>query len=534
MLRWLIGLAAASLAIPSLQAAPLLHALSLRELAYQAEIVVVATPTDAKQVGRVKVERCFKGKLQPGQEIQVDGLSPFFPINGDILYPRLASACLFLTAGPGSERYQMAPTGLMCLGKSMGIYRPLPWVEVGDFRLQLRGDRDQWEGLLDEVRETVAEVNRLQRARDLPVSRGRNEALFAWIDRHRREIQEASSLRRSPSQDKIAAPLLPGELQDQRERGWGDLERLPFLWILDSGVLSDCWLASDLYAEINGGDCLALDRPTFCSRTGRDFLIETARDERQLEGSRRRALRLLAGQATLRGSGQPMEAAEQLALLERLRPLLQARLATTRGLTALTVREISRGIAPAAEFRKELLQPLVQAYQAEKPGMARDALAETVRLIGGVAEWKTLTGQPDGLAAYLQDLEARPDQIRFWLSLRRREPIKEAPTMVLERLGPDGKVVEKKSIPLPALEPTPWKWKTDWDSMLPLFVQHPVQGLELGAWRIVVEGAAGGDKIPWRSEPRLFQVVGVGKPGTLQPVNPQQPTPRYAVLPADD
>ena len=37
--------------------------------------------------------------------------------------------------------------------------------------------------------------------------------------------------------------------------------------------------------------------------------------------------------------------------------------------------------------------------------------------------------------------------------------------MVLERLGHDGKVVEKKNKPLPALQPTPDKWKSDWDSI---------------------------------------------------------------------
>ena len=146
-----------------------------------------------------------------------------------------------------------------------------------------------------------------------------------------------------------------------------------------------------------------------------------------------------------------------------------------------------------------------------------------------MAHWKELTGRANGLAAYLQDLDARQEQLHFWLSLRTKDPIKEAPTMVLERLGADGKVVEKKSIPLPAMQPAHEKWRTDWDASLPLFVELPVKGLELGNWRLFVAGTAGPDKTPWQSEPRLFQVVALGKT-----VNPQLPPPHIPVLPPDD
>jgi len=532
MHRWLIGLVVASGVQPLLQAAPMVHALAQRELAFQAEIVVVATPADKKQVGRFKVERCLKGQLQTGQEIQVDGLAPFFAADGEVAYDRLASVCLFLAPEPGTGGYRLVPTGLICLSRSQGIFRPLPWVEAGDFRLQPRSNGEPWPDLLGRVQEEVIEVNRLLRARDLPIARGRNAALLVWIERYQREIQEGASLRRLSSKEKIQAPLSPGELQDQRDRGWGELERLPFLWILESGVLSDCWRACDLFAEINGGDCLGLDRPTFCSPVGRELLVHIALDERDLEGSRRRALRQLASPATLRGKGAPLDSSEQGALLERLRPMLQSRSATTRGLTALTVREISRPIAPATEFCKELVPALDHAFRSEKPGMAREALGETLRLIGGVAHWKELTGRADGLAAYLQDLETRQEQLHFWLLLRSRDPIKEAPTMVLERLGADGKVVEKKKTPLPAMRPAPEKWRTGWDASLPLFVELPVKGLELGNWRLFVEGTAGPDKTPWQSEPRLFVVAPVGKAGEPRPAN--TPQPRIVIIPQED
>ncbi len=81
--------------------------------------------------------------------------------------------------------------------------------------------------------------------------------------------------------------------------------------MLDSGVLADCWRAGELYAEINGGDCLGLERPTLGSPAGRKFLVEIALDERHLEGSRRRALQLLTAHPTLHGPKTPLDAGEQ-------------------------------------------------------------------------------------------------------------------------------------------------------------------------------------------------------------------------------
>jgi hypothetical protein len=131
-------------------------------------------------------------------------------------------------------------------------------------------------------------------------------------------------------------------------------------------------------------------------------------------------------------------------------------------------------------------------------------------VIGGDKEWQTLTGQALGLAGVIQDLQARGDRVQFWLLLRGRDvQVAEAPTLVLERVDAMGKVLQKKTEPLPALRPD---WPTVWDGATPLFLGLGVQSLEPGSWRLWVEGVSGKDRQRWQSEPRLFKVTALDKP----------------------
>ncbi len=239
MHRWLIALVVASSAASASLAEPLFHASSPRELAYQVDTVVVARSTDAGQPTRFKVERCLKGKLQAGQVIQVEGLLPLFAGATELTGANLSAACLFLKAQRGGAGFRLAPTGIICLSRSHGVFRPMPAAEAGVFHLQPSARGEQWPELLARVDRDIAEVNRLQRARDLTPARGRNQALLDWIELHRRELQDSTSSRRPGSADLQPQPT-PAEIQDRHERGWGDLERLPFLWVLDSGALTDC------------------------------------------------------------------------------------------------------------------------------------------------------------------------------------------------------------------------------------------------------------------------------------------------------
>jgi hypothetical protein len=535
-----IGLVLAMVAAQQAPGGQMVHALSPRELAWQADTVVVAVPLGPKQVTRFKVQRVLKGRPQVGQEIQVDGCSAFFLADGELPAARLLEVCLFLTAeagDPAGQKFRLVPTGLACLSRGSWIYRPLPEGQPIEFRLRPRGKSETWDALLDQFQADVQEVQRLQWARDLSPSRGRNQALLDWIDRHRREfLTEGSPDRIVPGQPSLARGG-PVEQQELYERGWRGLERLPFMWVLQSGILPDCWRAIELFAEIYSGQCLGLDQTIFNSREGRDFLTRTACDDRQLAGSRRRALRLLATARTLRGK-TPLDASEQTELLERMRSILQVSSSSLRRQAAKTVLEVSRPISGLGDFNGKLLPELLKAFQAEQLGETREALAESVRLIGGEKEWQTLTGQALGLAGTIQTPGAREDQMHFWLMLRGREVrVTEVPTLVLERMDPITKVfiLEKKTQPLPAAAmPQPTGWAGGWDGSLPLFIEFAVQGLEPGNWRIRVEGVSGKERHRWRSENRMFKVVAVARPDGMVPVDRNAKQRRMAEVPVEE
>jgi hypothetical protein len=113
----------------------------------------------------------------------------------------------------------------------------------------------------------------------------------------------------------------------------------------------------------------------------------------------------------------------------------------------------------------------------------------------------------------LKDFGRSNEQVSFWLEvLPAAEKLYECPTLVLERLDANQKVVETKTRPLPAA--TPVRWEDRWAGEL-LLVQFTREGLQPGEWRVSVRGTVGKDKAKWASEPKSF-------------LGPQQPNgPRY-------
>lgn len=274
MLRILFGLTLLLL-LPPAPRASLFMTLPVRELAFQADAIVVAVPVDRKQVGLCKVVRQLKGRPDlTGREIAFVDLKLYFPPDGDLPWGQVQQMCLFLTVN--GRDYRLQPAGLRCAGRTDTVWRLGLDVGPGTVRL-LEQVPSTWDDLLRHLERGLPAVERLLFLKGLPPGSRRNQVLLDWIEAHRLEFQPRG------------------------EQGWGSLEMLPFQLILDSGVLPDCWRAIQLYAEIHSGECLGLDRALFCSPAGRAFLLRVALGENQLEGQRRRALRLLASPSTLCG-----------------------------------------------------------------------------------------------------------------------------------------------------------------------------------------------------------------------------------------
>ena len=271
----------------------------------------------------------------------------------------------------------------------------------------------------------------------------------------------------------------------------------------------------------------------FGARAGRDLLLAVALDESALTGHRVRALELLAAIQTLwptaadrPPAGEPLEAKEQAALIDRVAPLLKdpagvLRLAAARTLTELSAPQV----ADLRSFRTDRALPaLTAAYKVERPGDVRGALAEAVAVIGGPKQWEELTGDSHGVVASLRDPGTRQAADAYcWLVVQHgNEPIRDLPTLLLERLDEKQKVIEKKEIVLasPAIQPPPQEF--GWTAGAAEHFTFSMADLTPGLWRMTVKGVAGADKAPWKSEPRLLHLAPPPKP-ELPNSNPTAP-----------
>jgi hypothetical protein len=364
-----------------------------------------------------------------------------------------------------------------------------------------------WSVMAYQASTDAAEVERLLALARLAHPSRRWQALRGWVERHRSEI---------------GSPLASG-------RGWGRLEKQVFNWLLESGDQEQRWATVRLYAELQRGALLRCEC-LFATPAGRAMLLRVARDDRSLLGDRTRALQLLGETATLwpslggKRSEVVLSGKERDALLDGLVGLLAETDDHCRAAAARAILSASR--PPRADLAApptdRALPGLVSAYQASKPGPARDQLAEAVCAVAPAQKWKELTGNPPGVVACLRDLERAGDRMTFWLHLRPGgQRVYQAPEVVLERLGTLGFVAETRRLPLSKLN-LERPWAAGWNGEDLLLAEVPLAGLQAGNWRMTVQGSVGKgkDSQKWVSERKLFTVAA--------PRNPRRgPYPAY-------
>jgi hypothetical protein len=508
MTRFLAGLTLL-LALPWGAGADELPTYSLRQLAVDAEAIVLAEPGEKLPLPtRFRILDVLSGRgLHRGDTLTLDyggkyireGMpaAPKRKWKG----PRIEQALLFLTpTAKGASVLVRTPvaSGMRCWDADGAVLAPVQQKD-GPYVLE-SWSTVRWNAILRRTRANVAAVDVVRRARRLARSEARNRALLRWIEQHRNEFGDGQ--------------LVQGE--DEPAPGWGTLETSIFAWILESGHFDDSWLAVRLYTELNRGDLPELRPAYFGTRAGRAFLMRKAADENNAIADRLRALKVLVNRATLgvaaksERAGQALEQAEQLELLDRMIPLLPAkspmlRLGIVR--TIGTLSGVSGSSLPQALRTRRALPALVKAYRAEPAGTTRDELAELLCTLAEPRQWQELTGNPPGLLVRVHDFARARKQVRFWLSLHRgRYKVHECPTLNLERLEKNGKVAEKKSLLLPVRNPV--SWSAGWDGASFLLVQLPLEGLKPGIWRMVVTGSAGQgrDRVKWKVDSRTFEI----------------------------
>lgn len=480
--------------------AEILPTLPLRELAIRADAVVLAEPIEPNRPGRFRVRERLKG-IEPraGAEIEVEAFDACVRPKEEPEWGRVDAVLLFLRTESG--RYSLVESGVRLYTRERMVWWPVQEKNPGPYHMA-RDPDVTWEAAILRVRDDAGEVARLLAARGLADAGRRGRALLGWVELHRSEFgdgREAAWVRLSPSVRNLSGDV-PASA-DLDARGWGELQMLPFAWVLADRIPADCWRAVNLYAELHEGAILPSSAGAFAGRDGRGLLLTVARDTRQLDGNRARALRLL-GDRQIYATTAPNER-EREDLLDGLLPLLADRAPTCRALAAQALRPLC---GKAERTPAQVQAALGTAYKAEQPGSVRNALAEALHEIANATQWQEWTGRAPGRLALLRDLGKRDDLLFFWLTLQMDPPLPviEAPTLVLERLDAKGAVAEKQAQPLPASAPP--AWANGWTGG-PLHVQFAHGELKPGTWRLRVTGFAGKDKVPWESEPRTVQVV---------------------------
>jgi hypothetical protein len=470
---------------------------ALRALVIDADLVVLAVRAPAGPP-RFRVVEVLRGKgVRVGDVVAPRGLEARHlrtwvrpvPPSKEPTPRRLRQALLFLRKG-GQE---LLPCGLRFCGEDDTVFFAAAPPRSSHAPFELREQRDvNWSVEVYQARAAAVEVERLLALGRLARPQRRWQALRGWVEQRRGEFGSALST----------------------GRGWGKLERQVFDWMLQAGDPDERWATVQLYAEVHHGELLCCPA-AFAWPAGRARLCRVLTDDRALAGDRVRALRLLGEPATLwpeqaRGAAV-LTTAEQEKLLDLLAGFLAVPDEATRTAAARAVLSASRPGRPdlAGRVSRRALPALVAAYKEAKPGPARDQLALAVCALAAPEQWKELSGNPPGVVGLLRDPSRLEGQLWFWLELHTSgSAVHEAPTLVLERIGPLGFVAETQRFPLPPGN-LGRPWAAGWDGRQLLVVTVPLGKLQPGNWRFRVEGTLGKgkDKQPWAAERKQFTIA---------------------------
>jgi hypothetical protein len=499
------------LGLPLGAQADLLPIYSLRELTIQAPTVVLATPVAPKMPGQYVVVESLRGELEQGDTLTLVNTGPHdLQVIKEgpppLKKPRpqaVAQVLLFLAEANREDsewKGQLYPSGIRVWTVDREVYLPHQPMNPGGYVLERQPDLN-WGVLVNQVRREVEAVDRLRSLKQLvPVWR-RNRALLRWIERHRHEM--GSTITRVPG--------------GEPSQGWGELEPAVFQWVLASGVVADCWRAICLHASLYGGVLPPLEPFCFANPRGRAFLLSVASSHDALAGDRLRALELLQRPGILwpapsaeHPAAQPLTRKEFQNQIEQLLPLIEPK-GRDEELPIHAVRvlaELSRHGGPGYQqvFHDLALPSLMKAYRGSGYRALRAELAETIYQVEGPRGWEKVARTPQGILVRLHDLDIQKGKLFFWASMRGPSgvSIQEKPTLMLKRTR-FGLVVERKLIPLPAVNP-PASWDKGWSGTPYLLVEWPIKDLTEGTWRVSLEGTVGKDKAKWKSEPWQIQI----------------------------
>ena len=492
--------------------------LPLDVLTDEAHVVVVARLLDpwpsvrgVKETGwagigaRFAVQEVLKRTgVLPGERLFIQGLWMYVlprvgPPEARRTTHEPADVLLFLRRSwsvTGEPTYAPLMSGVRMRTHDAQVLRPVQEMSSAPYRMRV-ADSAEWDMLVQWVRDDVQRIAELRALFRVDLQPMRNVLLLDWLERHADLVASTRFGARDSRADE------PGGLGHEPHDAVGR--------VIQSGDLDDAWSAIRLrnHGVAHRWSWVDPEPPTFRSREGRSFLLRIARDASRPSAERRLALGILGARSTLMDVTAPAVPSEEVSSL-------LASLDELRGdpMTPLEVADAARNASPwiakSAGTGKPLrdLDHLWAVYhrapRSDSDNVNRNGAAVDLHAHLGEAAWERLTGNPRKL---LVTMYLFPPESGLRMSIQLHTPaqaIFERPTLVLERVDANDVVLQTLRMPLPERgKELAWAhgW-TAWGQQPRSSV--PTDPLVAGAWRVTLEGTAGGDRVPWRSEPQRF------------------------------
>ncbi len=477
-----------------------LPTLSIRYMSIEADVILVGVPVDSKGDAlptKYKVMAVLKGPdslVGKAIEIRDDGTcsraNPRGLFGGEAVEPppEIVKAMLFLHAPRGDQDgqgYTLVLSGIRALTDKGDLLVPQQQMNPGPQYL-LPMKNETWDATVEQVKEDLPTIEQVLRIEAINDSLERNRAIFAWIDDHKNEFR--------------------GGYFGSERKGWASLEPRLFGRIMESCIPEDCWKAKLVSAGL--GSVVQTVPPSFCSKGGRALLVAKVMDTTLADNRRLMALEELGSGSTywyahrhLYPRTEIATKSEQAATIDLALPLLTNPDPSWRRAAARCVFAVSHPYD--ANFKdmttKRAVPDLVKLYRTEKNAAVRDVVVDGIRRLESDSFWHELTGNPDGIVAFLRFVGIRGDQLEFDVRLdHTRAKIVDPPAFRFRDLRDDVRSTPVRSVTATVEYPKDL-FKKGWEAgQGSVTMRVPVVEVEPGAWCVTLEGRLG--ESVWRSE----------------------------------
>lgn len=462
---------------------------SLRELAWRADSVVLASQTEGKP-GSVEILEVLAGEPgPPGKLLTVSSTTEkgwSLPPGKDSQWRWLL---LFLAKSQDGTGWMVLPGGWRGSTGGEQVFGP-------DQGQQSGAAPPAWEILVERTRADLRSIASLRAA--LSVAPGiRDPGILDWLGRN------AAS-----TQDRHPEAVWPGAAGAALDA------------LYASPDPASRWAAARM--EKRGGSTTFKRGEPFLTSNALDHLLAVLTSTATPPADLPLACEALA--AAIQAGAKPTQET-----VSRLKEWLVARVADNQVRTQVLRLALAlasrKDLLPQGPVRETWLKDAESWFRSARKGTDRDLLAQTLLALGDAEAYQRAGGNPAGVLLVVEGLTAEGFRLKGVLR-QAGNPLKvdQRPVVRLERLTPAGANPISKEEPLGLAEQSDWPVGWKGPEVVPFSVN--LRGLDLGTWRLVVrvknDAGLNGVKTAdgwWVSEPWLIQIKAKepNQPGKNEP-----------------